>query len=321
MQSNSNILLVLLLTLWTNFACGQQNEQHIDGVYKSSNAAFVINKNKTFLIIAYGTLIKGTWRVENDLIYLKPKNPDAQFYVYGRKNPTIKNGMRVCFMGDHLSSSILFGKFPDKMQPLFNDDANCLDFPNVHLFNEKIDTITLFEQQNDDNDRAVVVIPKLMYHFASGDCNDFIVQHMQNSLYHNDFILKIGKEGLYAISDHSDAPIRKSTIGEEFSDLEELKFLNESFDKAFDADYKLVNNGYNTHDDMTREINLAYYRYDEQKNLYVNPAVPIKELDYKSTAYDYNDILMKFDRIKGTSQAQEVIRILPNPLFIANCDN
>lgn len=38
-------------------------------------------------------------------------------------------------------------------------------------------------------------------------------------------------------------------------------------------------------------------------------------------AIDYNDILMKFDRIKGTSQAQEVIKILPNPLFIANCDN
>ncbi|WP_104383047.1 hypothetical protein [Sphingobacterium sp. HMA12] len=320
MQLNLNRLLVLLLTLCINYVCAQQSEQHIDGVYKSSDAVFVINKNNSFLIIAYGTLIKGTWKVENDLIYLKPKNPDAQFYVYGRKNPTIKNGMRICFMGDRLSSAILIGKFPDKMQPLFNDDANCQDFPSVCQFDVKMDTITLLERQNQDNDRGIE-IPKLMYHFVSGDCNDFIVQHMQSSLYHNDFILKIGKEGLYAVSDQSDIPIRKSTIEEEFSTAEELKFLSESFDRAFDADFKLVNNGYNTHDDMDHEIDLEAYIYDKVKNLYVSRAIPAKQLDYKSTEYHYDGILMKFERIIGTSQPQEVIKILPTPLFIANCDN
>ncbi|ULT23266.1 hypothetical protein KUH03_29240 [Sphingobacterium sp. E70] len=62
MQLKFNKLLVLLLTLCVNLVCAQQSEQHIDGVYKSSGAAFVINKNKTFLIIAYGTLIKVTGR-------------------------------------------------------------------------------------------------------------------------------------------------------------------------------------------------------------------------------------------------------------------
>lgn len=315
-----NKLLVLLLTFCANLACAQQSEQLIDGVYKSSGAAFIINKNKTFLIIAYGTLIKGTWKIENDLIYLQPKNPDAQFYVYARKNPNIKSGMRVCFMGDRLSSAILVGMLPDKMQPLFNEDANCKDFPSVHLYNEKMDTITLLEQENQDSDRGIE-IPKLMYHFASGDFNDFIVQHMQSSLYHNDFVLKIGKEGLYPVSDQSDTPIRKSTKEEEFSMLEELKFLDQSFDRAFDADFKLVNNGYNTHDDMDQEIALAAYRYDTDKNLYVSRAIPAKELDYKSTDYHYDGVLMKFDQIKGTSEPQIAVKILPKPLFIANCDN
>lgn len=320
MQLKFNKLLVLLLTLYVNLVCAQQGEQHIEGVYKSSGTAFVINKNKTFLIIAYGTLIKGTWKIENDLIYLQPKNPDAQFYVYARKNPSIKSGMRVCFMGDRLSSAILAGKFPDKMQPLLNEDANCKVFPSVHLYREKMDTITLLEQENQDNDPGAE-IPKLMCHFAGGDCNDFIVQHMQSSLYHNDFVLKIGKEGLYAVSNQSDEPIRKSTKEEEYAMLEELKFLNQSLNRAFDADFKLVNNGYNTHDDMDRAIELAAYRYDKDKNVYLSRAIPAKELDYKSTDYHYDGVLLKFDRIKGTSERQTAVKKLPNPIFIANCDN
>lgn len=41
----------------------QKNTENIDGAYKGKGAVFVINKNKTFLIMAYATLIKGTWNV------------------------------------------------------------------------------------------------------------------------------------------------------------------------------------------------------------------------------------------------------------------
>ncbi|SDI64211.1 hypothetical protein [Chryseobacterium jejuense] len=321
MKLNFNKIVFLLIIFCTVLIHAQKNTDNIDGVYKAKGAVFIINKNKTFLVIAYATLIKGTWSIEKDLLYLKPKNPEAKFYVYAHKNPDIKTGMRINFAGDGIgNSNIIIGEFPDKMQSLFNDEANCLSYPNVHVFKEKFSAITLLENLSYENGRGVD-IPKLMYTFPTGDYNDFIVQHMQDSLYHNDFIFKITKKGLSDANSGSGEIIKKSTVKEEFSNEKELEFMNQSFDMAFDADYKLVNNAYNMNDDMNEKIDLNNYKYNKQKNVYVNPAVPVKELNYKSKDYHDNNVLMKFDRITGTSQAQVVVKKLPKPLFVANCDN
>ncbi len=319
MKLNFSRMLAGLMMFYCTLIYAQKNAENIDGVYKAKGAAFVINKNKTFLVMAYGTLIKGTWSIEKDHLYLKPQNPDAKFYVYARKNPSIKAGMRISFMGDGIGNGIVVGEFPNKMQPLFNENANCFDYPNVHVFKEKPTAITLLEEQNNENGRGVD-IPKLMYSFPTEDYNDFIVQHMQDSLYHNDFIFKITKNGLSDPDDDSGKPFKKSTIKEAFPNEEELKFIEGAFNRAFAADYKLVNNAYNTHDDMDREISLESYKYDKVKNVYVNPSVPAKQLNYNSKDYHNNDVLMKFDRIAGTSQPQTTVKKLPNPVFTANCD-
>lgn len=319
MKTILNKAFIFLTIFCSMLMYAQKNTENFAGVYNSRGASFVINKNKTFLVIAYGTLIKGTWTVEKDILYLKPKNPDAKFYVYARKNPDIKKGMRMSFMGDGVGSNILVGEFPDKMQPLFNDDANCMDYPNVHVFKEKLLAITLLEEQNYENGRGVD-IPKLMYNFPTGEYNDFIVQYMKDTLYYNDFVFKITKQGLSEMNEGSEKPLKKSSQ-KELSDEKELNFLNQSFDMAFDADYKLVNNAYNMNDDMAEKIDLASYKYDKQRNVYVNPAVPVKELNYKSDDFHYNDVLMKFDKITGTSQAQVAVKKLSKPLFVANCNN
>lgn len=319
MKMNFARILLAVMMLGHILTYAQKNTENIDGVYKVSDAAFVINKNKTFLVMAYGTLIKGTWSIKKDLIELKPQNPDAKFYVYARKNPNIKTGMRIGFSGDKIGNSgILVGEFPNKMQPLFNEDANCFDFPYVHVFKEKPATLSLLEEQNYENEMGVE-IPKLIYNFPTGDYNDFIVQHMQDGLYHNDFIFKMTKDGSSLVDD-SGKPLRKSTVKEAFPHEEELKFMEGAFNRAFDADYKLVNNAYNTHDDMDQEIDLEYYKYDAQKNVYVNPAVPAKQLNYKSEDYHYNEVLMKFDKIKGTSQPQVAVKPLSNSIFTAKCN-
>ncbi|MEJ5103299.1 hypothetical protein [Chryseobacterium sp. MYb328] len=299
----------------------QKNTENIDGVYKTNGAVFVINKNKTFLIIAYATLIKGTWSVEKDLLYLKPKNPESKFYVYARKNTDIKTGMRINFAGDGIgNSNIVVGEFPNKMQSLFNDEANCLDYPNVHVFKEKWPVITLLEEKKYENGLEVD-IPKLIYNFPTGDYNDFIVQHMQDSLYHHDFILKITKKGLSELNSESGEVIKKSTVKEVFSNEKELEFMNQSFDMAFDAEYKLVNNAYNTNDDMNEKIDLNNYKYNKIKNVYVSLGVPEKQVDYKSKDYHDNNVLMKFDKVTGTTQPQVAVKTFGKPVFVANCDH
>jgi hypothetical protein len=321
MKLNFNKFLLPLMAFCIMLVSAQKNTDSIDGVYSVKGAAFVINKNKTFLIIAYGTLIKGTWSIEKDLLYLKPKNPEAKFYMYARKNPDIKAGMRINFTGDGIgNSNILVGELPHKMQPLFNDGANCLDYPNVHIFKEKPAAITLLEERNNENNLEIE-IPKLMYTFPTGDFNDFIVEHMQDSLYHHDFIFKVTKKGLSEMNSDEGKVIKKSTVKEVFSNEKELEFMNQSFDMAFDAEYKLVNNAYNTNDDMNEKIDLNSYKYDKIRNVYVSLGVPAKQVDYKSKDYHDNAVLMKFDKVVGSSQPQVAVKKLAKPVFIANCDN
>ncbi|WP_347218861.1 hypothetical protein [Chryseobacterium sp.] len=312
---------LLPLVFCTILISAQKNAENIDGVYHTRGAAFVINKNKTFLVIAYATLIKGTWNVEKDLLYLKPMNPEAKFFVYARKNPDIKTGMRIHFSGNDIgNSNIVVGEFPDKMQSLFNDNANCLSYPSVHIFKDKMMSVTLLEEENEENWKPEG-IPRLMYNFPTGDYNDFIIEHMQDSLYHKDFVFKITKNGLSEMKNNGPGEvIKKSSLEKEFSKEEDREFINQSSDMTFASDYKLVNYGYNTNTGINGKTDLNYYKYDKVRNVYTNPSIPAKELDYKSKDYHYSGVLMKFDRIAGTSQPRVAIKKLPKPLFVANCN-
>ena len=65
-----------------------------------------------------GTLIKGIWGIDKNIITLTPKNPDAPFYLYARKNPDIKGGMRLMISGNDSANDIYVGTFPNKMKRL-----------------------------------------------------------------------------------------------------------------------------------------------------------------------------------------------------------
>lgn len=323
MKLKFNKLLLFFMMCCMVSVHAQKDAENIDGVYHTRGADFVINKNKTFVIIAYATFIKGTWSVENDMLYLKPINPEAKFFVYARNNPDIKTGTRIHFSGNDIgNSNIVVGEFPNKMQSLFNDNANCLNYPNVHIFKEKMTSITLLEEQNEENWKPEG-IPRLMYNFPAGDYNDFIVEHMQDSLYHKDFVFKITKNGLSEMKNNkgSGEVIKKSSPKKEFSNEEDREFINQSSEMTFASDYKLVNYGYNSNTGINGKTDLNYYKYDKARNVYIDPAIPTKELDYKSEDYHYSSVLMKFDRVTGTSQPRVAVKKLGKTVFVANCDN
>ncbi|KAF5305967.1 hypothetical protein FQR65_LT18641 [Abscondita terminalis] len=112
-------------------ASGYKNTD-IEGVYNGGGTSFIIKKDNTFLVVAMGTLIKGIWGIDKNIITLTPKNPDAPFYLYARKNPDIKGGMRLMISGNDSDNNIYVGTFPNKMKRLFNEEANCFDYPYVH---------------------------------------------------------------------------------------------------------------------------------------------------------------------------------------------
>ncbi len=88
---------------------------------------------------------------------------------------------------------------------------------------------------------------------------------------------------------------------------------------AYQAAYKLVNYAYNTNDDMSAEIDLSHYKYDKTRNVYVNPSIPDKILNYKSDDFHYTDVLMKFDRITSDNKKVSDFKPLSGSVFVAEC--
>ncbi|AQX14068.1 hypothetical protein KRE47_04010 [Elizabethkingia meningoseptica] len=312
-------LYTLLWLLLYVLMPAQNKNPDIDGVYNKGGVSFIIKKDNTFLIVAMGTLIKGNWSVDKNIITLTPKNPDALFYLYARKNPDIKEGMRLMISANEYNNDIYVGVFPNKMKRFFNKEANCFDYPYVHQSKELPEILTFIDQTKSE-DPYQAEVPNAMQQFSTAGYNDFIVQYMNPALFHNPFQFEIKKEGLKALANTEDSGIiKKQNIKEFFKNEKELSFLEQSFNMAYQAAYKLVNYAYNTNDDMSAEIDLSHYKYDKTRNVYVNLSIPDKSLNYKSDDFHYTDVLMKFDRITSDNKKVSDFKPLSGSVFVAEC--
>lgn len=313
-----NRLYVILLLISGILTSAQYKNTDVEGVYNGGGTSFIIKKDNTFLVVAMGTLIKGTWSIDKDIITLTPKNPDASFYLYARKNPDIKDGMRLMVSGDNSDNDIYVGVYPNEMKRLFNKEANCFDFPYVHRSKELPEILTFIDKTKSDNPYQMQV-PNMMQHFQTAGYNDFIVQYMSPNLFYNPFRFEIKKEGLSSLSDTNGGIIERENIKEFFKNEKELQFLEQSFDMAYNADFKLVNYAYNTNDDMSEKIEISLYKYDPVRNVYVNPYAPSKSLNYKSDDFHYTDVLMKFDKIKSENKTVSDFKPISGSVFVAKC--
>lgn len=309
---------ILTSILVCNFSFSQNKKYDIDGAYSSGEAGFIIQKDKTFMVIAMGTLIKGTWEIDKDVVTLTPKNPDAAFYLYARKKLEIKSGMRIMYLGDDYNSDVFVGEFPNKMKAVYNENSNCYDYPAVSQAKE-LPTILTFIDHNTSDNPYQAQVPELMYDFKTDGYNDFVAQYMSPKLYHNPFQFKIVKDGLLPLGYGDEKPMKKEKLEDSFGKPDEIEFLKTSFDLAYDAPYKLVNNAYNTNDDMKEKIDLSQYKYDAKRNVYVNSSVPAKNLNYQNGDYHNLDVLMKFDRIPAQSKAKQDFSPISGSMIIANC--
>ena len=138
------IKLAFILIAIFNIATNAQNNERIIGNYNENGTSYYIQKDSTFIIIGYGTLITGKWNVtNNDILTLMPKNPEAPFLLYGYHNPFIA-GTKIMFSGFFIDNDeTLVGlNNLNTMQRVFNENVNCTSFPYVHLFNEKVNKIS-----------------------------------------------------------------------------------------------------------------------------------------------------------------------------------
>jgi hypothetical protein len=121
--------------LLLSFCAYAQNSSNIAGQYKISNEVLIINTDNTFLILGMGSIIKGTVETNESTVKLTPYEPEYPFVLFGRYHAGLGNGSKVMFrnfdQAETLVNYDLDNASIQKMKRVFNENANCIEYPNV----------------------------------------------------------------------------------------------------------------------------------------------------------------------------------------------
>ena len=254
----------------------QKNAPDFIDCYRDKGANFCLKKDKTFLIIGFGTFITGTWEVKEiqtkkkiknqKFIELTPYRSELPFSVFGRKNPSIKTGYQIKYSTtdkEDISDSVYIGGSLDKMQAFFNPSPNC--FIGVDIYKgKKLPKEFILADLNTHklrrSEQSKVKYTDL-FSFQTDGYNDFIIDYMpaddKNS---GVFRFPIGAKGIINLDGE---PLEKQ---ETFSE-DDLEFLKKAPTQNF---YLAENFRIELIDEILFPKEFSYSQYerqlDEKKN-------------------------------------------------------
>ncbi|WP_286967697.1 hypothetical protein [Flavobacterium sp. UBA4854] len=278
-----------------------QHKPNIVGNYSQNGASYFIQSDNTFIIVAYATLITGKWHIENNLLKLIPKNPDFPFVLYGYNNPNVK-GTKIMFSGFNDDATFIGLNGNKAIQRVFNEDANCLGFPNVHLFSESATKISFSygSENTETKDRK-------MYIFKNdNNYNDFVAHYISQSNFPEPIIFKIKGNSL------------KNRFNEELSrieslrneDLEMIKEINKTSKMSADIVYYNPSYKYIS----ANEIKLDKYSFNKSKNAYL-----LKTKQVVNNSYHDLNVLYQYSKLQNLQNFDEKKTIIKKTLFHFQC--
>ncbi|MCU0437921.1 MAG: hypothetical protein MUC49_08380 [Raineya sp.] len=305
--------LIGILIFISSLEVFSQQKMDVIGVYHESGstgggnvggANYYILENHHFVIIAYATIIYGKWEInEKNVLILSPTKPPT-FKIYGRYNPTIKSGAKIMFQNFESRSFIQINE-ETVFTPVFNENANCLSYPNVASFSQKTESISL----------ATI---KEIYKFqVKNNANDFIaIYHHSRDIY-KPFTFQITPQGLI---DNQGKVMKKKSL--KMIDEEEKSYIVE-IQKSIDANrnYLYVNHLYNNFDKYDTEVE-EQYTFDKNKNAYCHKFAykPNEENEKLQDAYNRDAFLYKYLEIVVDEKVKKEFEIASKPLFRATCE-
>lgn len=226
----------------------QKNAPDFIDCYRDKGTNFCLKKDKTFLIIGFGTFITGTWEVKEiqtkkkiknqKFIELTPYCPELPFSVFGRKNPSIKAGYQIKYYTtdkEMISDSVYIGGSLSQMQAFFNPSPNCFSGADIYKGKNLPKEFILADLNTHElrSSEQSEVKYSDQFSFSTEGYNDFIIDYMpaddKNS---GIFRFPIGAKGLENIE--GEVLRKQETFSED--DLEFLKkaptrnfYLDENF--------------------------------------------------------------------------------------------
>jgi len=130
------IVLIISITINHTIMAQKITINAIIGVYKLPNnnpeggQTIAIFPDSTFVSVYFGGMQKGIWQLKDSTVYFTTVT-EPQIAVYGRKLKMLKDSIQLDFSGEfnRRAKVNLNMETSDVMQHVFNDGANCKDYP------------------------------------------------------------------------------------------------------------------------------------------------------------------------------------------------
>ena len=290
-----SLLIVIINFLFCVSISAQSNSV---GFYKISSGNpddggynWFLFEDHQFAMLTFGTLISGTWEEnENQEITFIPYAPKEKFQVFGRKNTELK-GSTIIFVNLDINEDSYIGFSPETLQPILNDDANCLDQPIVKKFDKEIKQLFLSNfsaENNPENGKA--------YQLNLENNNEFIILYNENSRMLSNFTGKIEENKLSINFDRKSS--EKSAIEPE-EGLEIKKYIQQQ--KKYYAKNEMIVNPENRFVNLLEEneemenhqsLHKNNYNFDSKTQIYTakNPQKVEDRYDDFNTLYLYKNL-------------------------------
>lgn len=306
-----------------------QYNLEIAGVYplKSSSpeggSHLFIIENGAFAVAYFGGIQIGKWKgIKDDVIEFTPNNQESTFELFGRHDLDLKGRSKVCFNGfENGETFIEFGvsnEEKNKVQRVFNSDANCFSYPYVHIYESTAKSIALMalDYENEDTKASIITFdnPK--------GYNDFIINFNEVNPFEGEpFIAKFKDNTLLFNEEES---IERTPLEDVKEDVE---FIQKYIEASSNKDTLYLNPCYREFGQLDDEgetlpgIN-EYHVYDEQKNAYIDTETYSESVDYTNPDESYDDmsIIYAYLVMKDCSVKEVDYTINESPLFQVHCD-
>lgn len=130
---------------------------------------WMLLENHNFAMATFGQIIAGKWSMDKNVITFTPIIPKYSFDVYGRFNAKVK-GTKIMFSNFDINEDAYIGNSSQDLQPVLNEDANCLPFPLLKEFDQPFKDIVLSLPLSDKQESMAYTTTLQKY-------NDFIIMY------------------------------------------------------------------------------------------------------------------------------------------------
>ncbi|WP_128755228.1 hypothetical protein [Aquimarina sediminis] len=291
-----------------------QNDMDVVGLYslgssspEGGNHLFVLENGK-FVITYFGGVQVGEWSLtSNTTILFTPDIKKNEFELYGRYNKNIGNTVRISFEGfEEASSFISLKKTKDDkhiMKKVFNENANCFNYPYVKNFRSTTETISFMVLKEE--------METLIYDFNTKGFNDFIAFFCKNEDEAYPFYATFKHNRLYL---DENGYSTKQQLPKEGEDID---FIRRVASKNASNKTILCNPSYHLFEGNINENHI----FDKEKGAYINPQCYIEGDEFmdKEEFFENMEIIYEYEALKISLSKYHEFRVDNTPIFITNC--